>query len=121
MCPFGSTIRHERPPDEASERGEHVTEQNRVGTPVQPGNKVTSGGMLPCNMGGVSDDSTNAVLNRTTMKVHKHEKGTETVETRCGATYHLDPEQLLVTSVERATTEFDASKCGRCFEDGGGY
>jgi hypothetical protein len=61
-----------------------------------------------------------AVVNRTTKTVHK--RSTEgSKETPCGATSHVDSSKLQRTSLERARTAHDASKCGRCFEDGGGY
>lgn len=61
-----------------------------------------------------------AVVNRTTETVHK--RATEgPKETLCGATSHVDSGQLERTSLERARSAHGASKCGRCFEDGGGY
>jgi hypothetical protein len=61
-----------------------------------------------------------AVVNRTTETVHKRAaEGPK--ETPCGATSHVDSSKLEQTSLERACDAHDASKCGRCFEDGGGY
>jgi hypothetical protein len=62
-----------------------------------------------------------SIVNEVTRTVHKHETGASDLHTRCGVTYNLDPEQLQTMSLSRATTDYDASKCGRCFEDGGGY
>lgn len=61
------------------------------------------------------------VLNETTKTVHKHEIGKTELQTECGLTHHVAPDQLQTTSVEQATADFDARKCGRCFEEGGGY
>ena len=61
------------------------------------------------------------VLNTTTMTVHKQEIGAAALQTECGHTHHVDPERLRTIRIERATEDLDASKCGRCFEDGGGY
>jgi len=62
-----------------------------------------------------------AVLNETTRTVHKPRMGGRALQTECGVAYHVAPDRLRTTSVERATTELGATKCGRCFEDGGGY
>ena len=61
------------------------------------------------------------VLNETTMTIHKHELGGTDLQTVCGHTYHVDPDRLRTILIGRATDEFDASKCGQCFEDGRGY
>ncbi|QIO25045.1 hypothetical protein G9465_22430 (plasmid) [Haloarcula sp. JP-L23] len=61
------------------------------------------------------------VLNKTTKTVHKHKIGNAKLQTTHGLTYHVAPDKLRMTSVESATTEFNATKCGRCFEDAGGY
>lgn len=69
----------------------------------------------------MSQDVMDGVLNETTRTVHRTRPGGSDLQTECGATYHLAPDQLRVTSVERATAEVDAGKCGRCFDDAGGY
>ena len=61
------------------------------------------------------------VLNETTRTVHKVEPGVPELHAECGVAYHLDPDQLQKTSVTRAEREIDATKCGRCFENGGEY
>ncbi len=60
----------------------------------------------------------NGVLNETTNKIHKHERGRSDFQTTCGATSHVSHEDLRLIPVEQAD---DADRCGRCFEDGGGY
>lgn len=62
-----------------------------------------------------------AILNEVTQTVHTHKTGESDLHTSCGATYHLNPDQLEAMSVRRAVSAHDASKCGRCFEDGRGY
>jgi len=62
-----------------------------------------------------------AVLNEPERTVHKHETGASEFHTVCGVSYNVDPDQLQRIPLDRATTEYDASKCGRCFEDGSGY
>jgi len=61
------------------------------------------------------------VLNEYTGTVHKHETGAPVLHTVCGATYNLDSDHLREVAVEQALTDYGASKCGRCFEDGGSY
>lgn len=61
------------------------------------------------------------VLNETTKTVHRHKDAETNLEARCGATYHLNPDQLRKTTISEAISVYSADKCGRCFEDGGGY
>ncbi len=61
------------------------------------------------------------VLNETTKTVHKHEIGKSDLQTECGVTYHLEPDQLRLTTITQATADIGAEKCGRCFDDGRGY
>lgn len=61
------------------------------------------------------------VVNTHTKTVHRHERGRTPLATRCGLTNHVNPARLRRTWIERATDEVDASRCGSCFEDAGGY
>lgn len=61
------------------------------------------------------------VVNQCTKTLHKHAPGEDGLNTACGITYHLDHDHLLAIPFEQATSDGDASKCGRCFDDGGGY
>lgn len=70
---------------------------------------------------GKSPHTMDGILNEYTNTVHKHETGTADLHTPCGVTHNINPDQLRAISVHQATTEYDANKCGRCFEDGGGY
>lgn len=72
-------------------------------------------------MEGLRNEPTKGVLNETTRTVHRHETGKSDLQTACGLTYNVDPDRLRRTSIEQATTDFNASKCGRCFDDAGGY
>ncbi len=61
------------------------------------------------------------LLNERTGTVHKTRPDTTGTEAACGALRHVAPRH--VTSV--ATTETpggtDEDRCGRCFDDAGGY
>lgn len=59
------------------------------------------------------------ILNEITNTIHKREVGSAHLETVCGATYHVAEDHLCRTGLDSQTNS--ATKCGRCFEDGGGY
>lgn len=62
------------------------------------------------------------VLNKVTNTIHKQETGKSDWQTACGATNHLPQDNLKrVTVVEPALDTLNATKCGRCFDDAGGY
>lgn len=61
------------------------------------------------------------ILNECTMTVHKHESGSSDLHTVCGVTHHVSHDQLREVPVERAASDDSATKCGRCFEEGGSY
>lgn len=61
------------------------------------------------------------ILNETTMTVHRHESGSTGLHTVCGVTHHLNQSQLREITAERAGADASATRCGRCFDDGGGY
>jgi hypothetical protein len=62
-----------------------------------------------------------AVLNEYTGTIHRHRAEKSGLHTECGAAHFVDDDHLETTSLERAITDSDTSKCGRCFDDGGGY
>jgi hypothetical protein len=72
-------------------------------------------------MSNIQQEDTRGILNETRMTIHKHEMGGEEFQTMCGLTYHLGHGQLQTVRIKRAIREFDAEKCGRCFEEGRGY
>lgn len=61
------------------------------------------------------------VLNTTTDTVHKRGSLNAVSDTACGATLYVAEERLDSVDVEQAVRDRQASKCGRCFEDGSGY
>lgn len=61
------------------------------------------------------------ILNEVTDTVHKHDLGESGRQTVCGAIAHVSHGQLQRTSLESPGSTTTANKCGRCFEDGGGY
>lgn len=64
------------------------------------------------------------ILNETTNTIHKQGTGTRraNLQTICGATNHVSQDDLRqITSIEPELDTITASKCGRCFDDGGGY
>jgi hypothetical protein len=61
------------------------------------------------------------LLNEVTNTVHKREAGTSDLRTPCGITYTVSEDQLRQTTLDQHTTSTIATKCGRCFDDGGGY
>lgn len=63
-----------------------------------------------------------AVLNLGTRTIHKQEDREPDIETICGVTRNLPQDRFEpVTAIETELETTDASKCGRCFDDGGGY
>lgn len=61
------------------------------------------------------------VLNESTNTVHKQEIGVSALETPCGITYNVPEDQLRQTAIDDLVTTTTITKCGRCFDDGGGY
>lgn len=62
------------------------------------------------------------VLNEVTDTIHKQDAGKSDRQTVCGATNHVSQDDLRrVTVMEPELETLNASKCGRCFDDGGGY
>lgn len=61
------------------------------------------------------------VLNEATDTVHKREPGESDFQTACGATAHVPHDDLRVAPVDPTVASTNASKCGRCFDDGKGY
>lgn len=67
------------------------------------------------------------VLNERTETVHRRTSGSSELETACGVEGRLDsdqsrrPDQLQRVPLEAASSEYDISKCGRCFDEGNGY
>lgn len=62
------------------------------------------------------------ILNEVTNTIHKQGTGRLDLQTVCGATNHVPQDNLRCTTViESEIDRIPTSKCGRCFDDGGGY
>lgn len=61
------------------------------------------------------------ILNEATNTVHKQEIGTAGFQTPCGITYNVSEDQLRQATIDELVTSTVTTKCGRCFDDGGGY
>lgn len=61
------------------------------------------------------------VLNEATDTVHRADPEGDALETACGLARDVDAEWLRTVRVERAVDADEARKCGRCFEEAGGY
>lgn len=72
-------------------------------------------------MANIQREDERGILNETSKTIHKHRRGTGEFQTLCGQTYRLEHRQLREIEIAQATEEFDAEKCGRCFDDGRGY
>ncbi|WP_224270361.1 hypothetical protein [Haloprofundus salinisoli] len=60
------------------------------------------------------------VLNEQTKTVHKPNDHAYRLAA-CGALFHVSEKSTVVVDLTDAVDEGGASRCGRCFEDGGGY
>ncbi|MFB6252124.1 MAG: hypothetical protein ABEI27_10655 [Halobellus sp.] len=60
------------------------------------------------------------ILNEVTNTIHKQEPGNSALTTPCGVTNNLSEDRLQQTAIEQLDTT-TITKCGRCFDDGGGY
>lgn len=61
------------------------------------------------------------LLNEVTYTIHRRKKSTTGFQAKCGIHHHLAHDKLQITTVEQSTTEASVNKCGRCFDDAGGY
>ncbi|WP_159898847.1 hypothetical protein [Salinirussus salinus] len=62
------------------------------------------------------------VLNEVTNTVHRHETGRPGRQAVCGSMFHVSHDNLrVVRGAEPGGEAASATKCGRCFEDGGSY
>ncbi len=61
------------------------------------------------------------ILNEFTKTVHKRKLGSSDRHTVCGVTRLLAPDKFQPISIELAAVEYNANKCGRCFDGEGGY
>lgn len=61
------------------------------------------------------------VLNEHTGTVHKRKQGGDRLEAECGALRRIRSQNLRAVLVDDIVTKTDVDRCGRCFDDGGGY
>jgi len=61
------------------------------------------------------------VSNEATNTVHRPEAGATHLKTVCSVTYHVPADHLRSAELDPEATTPTATKCGRCFDDGGGY
>lgn len=61
------------------------------------------------------------LMNEVTCTVHKYKGSKSDLQTECGIHHHLAHDNLQITTAEQSTTVTSSSKCGRCFENKGGY
>jgi hypothetical protein len=71
-------------------------------------------------VGGELPD-TPGLLNDHTLTIHRVREGEAQLESDCGHAGKLPARQLEQVPVAVAVEQPDVSKCGHCFEDGGGY
>jgi hypothetical protein len=63
----------------------------------------------------------NGVLNETTNTIHRRDATRPGLESVCGVTYTLSKEYLRPAAIDRSGSQPEITRCGNCFEDGGGY
>jgi hypothetical protein len=72
-------------------------------------------------MGIVENTGKNLILNETTMTLHEQELGLGEFQASCGHLNHVGQENLRIIGALDGTEKYNTSKCGQCFEEGGGY
>lgn len=66
-------------------------------------------------------ENKSGILHETTRTLHKQESGIGEFQTPCGHLYHVAQEKLRIVEIPTGTNKHHMSKCGQCFEEGGGY
>lgn len=61
------------------------------------------------------------LLNEHTGTVHKPRPGTASDTTACGALRHVPDRSIRSIGTDETELGDDIDRCGRCFEDAGGY
>lgn len=67
------------------------------------------------------NESMQRLVNENTKKVHKAVESEDSLRSVCGAVEHVPSGNLRRIPVEDGGNADTVDKCGRCFEDGGGY
>lgn len=61
------------------------------------------------------------VLNEHTGTIHRLQPGTADGATACGALRHVPRRYVTTVGTDELRPDEDVERCGRCFEDAGGY
>jgi hypothetical protein len=61
------------------------------------------------------------ILNEVTSTVHRRDTSEQQLHTICGVTYNVPEDHLQPVTIEQQSSSRVTDRCGRCFEDGGGY
>jgi len=72
-------------------------------------------------MDGTTEDDPAGILNETKQTIHRRVPGADGFHRENGVTYHVDADHLRGARIEGAAGGADVTKCGRGFEDQGGY
>lgn len=67
------------------------------------------------------EETQSGILNETTMTLHKQESGMAEFQTPCGHVTHIPQERLQIVDIGALATNYNTDRCGKCFEDAGGY
>lgn len=73
------------------------------------------------SLGPMAAQKEAAILNEYMMTIHRPQPDGGRYETSCGHRFPLGHDHLRLTTVDEAADSHTASKCGDCFEEGGGY
>lgn len=73
------------------------------------------------DMEPIQNTERDGILNETTMTLHRRASGIGEFQTPCGHLYNVAQERLRIVDVPDVADDRETSKCGQCFEDGGGY
>lgn len=73
-------------------------------------------------LSGMTDQSDHyGILNEQTGTIHERKGETKRLQATCGALRHVRSRQLYSIPIEEAIMQEEVTRCGRCFDDGGGY
>lgn len=61
------------------------------------------------------------ILNEVTETIHKPSRDGNKHPAACGALRHVSNDHIQALTVESLSSHQGSNRCGRCFEDAGGY
>jgi hypothetical protein len=61
------------------------------------------------------------LLNEHTGTIHRQRTGTASTTTACGALRHVSHRNITPLEIDELEFDDELARCGRCFEDTGGY